>query len=140
MLFSFGKAKVFGNLRGQGGALGFFLEKFGVDGGSVRVGIVGIVGTGFACWLLPTLGGFDVDERERDLLFGAAALGADVMDDVADDLVAHDDLVAAVFEDEAGAMRGGRVGLERRGVLRTKRRDEGEGCQEDGGENLRSVG
>ncbi len=83
---SFGKAKVFRNLRRQGGAVGFFLEEFGVDGGSVRVGIVGIVGIGFRVLALPTLSGFDIHERKRDLLFGSAALGADVMDDVADDL------------------------------------------------------
>ena len=55
--------------------------------------------------------------RRGSLLRLAAALGADVADDVADDAVAHDDLVAAVFEDEAGAMGGGGGGVGREGFL-----------------------
>ena len=61
--------------------------------------------------LLPFFGGVEIDERERNLFFGSAAFGADVVDDVADDAVAHDDLVAAVLHDEAGAMGCGGLGI-----------------------------
>ena len=61
--------------------------------------------SGLGVLLAPSVGGVEVDEGEGDLLFCSAALGADVVDDVADDAVAHDDLVAAVLEDEAGAVR-----------------------------------
>jgi hypothetical protein len=89
--------------------------------------------------LLPTFGGVDVDERERDLFFGSAAFGADVADDVADDLVAHDDLVATVFEDEAAAVRSVGVGLESGGVLRVERRRGDESQQKRGGKDLRCM-
>ena len=124
----FGEAEVFGDLGGEGGAVGLLFEEFGVDGGRLRVVRVG--GAGLGVLLLPALGGVEIDEGERDFLFGSAALGADVVHDVADDVVAHDDLVAAVFEDETGAMRGGGVGLEHGGVLRVERGGRGKGQQE----------
>jgi hypothetical protein len=67
--------------------------------------------------------GVEIDKRERDLLFGSAALRADVAHDVAYDTVAHHNLIAAVFEEESGAMWSGRVGLEYSSMLRMERGD-----------------
>ncbi len=107
----FGKAKIFCNFGRERGAISLFLEKFGVDGGRL-LRVVGIFGVGrFRVLLVPPFRGFEINKRERDLLFRAASLCADVVHDVADDLVAHDDLVAAVLEDEPRAMWRGRVGL-----------------------------
>ncbi len=111
----FGKAEIFGDLRGEGSAVGLFFQQLWVNGGGL--GVLGVGGAGWVVLLLPALGGVEIDEGEGDLLFGSAAFGADVMDDVADDAVAHDDLVAAVLEDEAGAVRGRVVRLESGGVL-----------------------
>jgi hypothetical protein len=67
--------------------------------------------------LLPAAGGVEVDQGGGDLFYLAGALGADVTDGVADDLVAHDELVAAIFEDQSGAMRGVRGGSRGRILL-----------------------
>ena len=56
----------------EGGAICFFLEEFGVDGGpGFGVGAGDVL-------VLPGVGGVEVDEGERDDLLGAAALGAGV--------------------------------------------------------------
>ena len=80
----FGEAEVLRDLGGEGGAIGLFLEEFGVDDGGL--GIAGVaVGRGLGVLLLPAMGGVEVDQGDRDVLFRAAALGADVVHDVADD-------------------------------------------------------
>jgi len=92
----FGEAEVGCDLGGEGGAIGLLF----------------VAG-------LPFFGGVEIDERCGNLFFGAAALGADVTDDVAGDPVAHDDLVAAVLEDEAGTVgRGGGIGRHKWPLLR----------------------
>jgi len=111
----FGEAEVFGDLGSEGGAVGFFLEEFGVYGGGL--GVVGIC-CGLRVLTFPAFGGVQVYEVEGDLLFVSSSFGTDVVDHVADDTVAHDDLVAAVLENEAGAVRSRAVGLQSGGVLR----------------------
>ena len=59
----FGEAEIFGDLGGEGGALGFFFEKLGVDGGRLRR-IVRIDWAGLGVLLLPAVGGVEVDECE----------------------------------------------------------------------------
>ena len=92
---------------GEGGTVGFFLEEFGVEsGGWALVWTliwwgVGVTGGVFA---VPALGGGEVYEGEGDLFGVAAALGGDETNAGAGDGVAHDDLVGAVLEDEAGTV------------------------------------
>ena len=64
--------------------------------------------------LFPPVSGVKVDEGERNLFFGTAAICADVSDDVAHDAIAHNDLVTAVLENEAVIdLDAGNSGLER---------------------------
>src|ERR1700722_7909296 len=77
----FGEAEVFGDLGGEGGAVGLLLEELGVDGGGLRV--VRIGGRGLGVLLLPALGGVEVYEGDGDFLFGTASLRADVADESA---------------------------------------------------------
>jgi hypothetical protein len=98
-----GEAEIGGHLGSERGAICLFLEEFGIDGRR----LTGLVICACGSAGLIAAGGVEVDEGERDLLFGSGTFGADVADDVAYDAVAHDDLVAAVFEDEPGAMRSG---------------------------------
>ena len=113
----FRQAEVFSDLRGERGALCLFFQKLRIDGRRLR--IVGVRGASrLGVLFLPAVGGVEIDEGDGNLFFCAAALGADVMDNRAHDSVAHDDLVAAVLEDEAGAVRSRVAGLDRGGVLR----------------------
>ena len=93
--------KIFGDLGREGGAVGLLLEQLGVDGGSLLgIGVgVGGVGCGLGVLPLPAVGRVEVDQRDRNLFFGSPALGADVVHDLADGAVAHDDLIAAVLEE-----------------------------------------
>ena len=111
----FGEAEVLGDLRGDGGAVCLLFEELGVDGSGLR--IVRIGGSSLGMLLLPPVGGVEVDQGYGDLFFFSAALCADVADQIAIDAIAHDDLVAAVFEDEAGAVGCGGIRLECGGVL-----------------------
>ena len=97
--FLLGELEVGSDLGHDGGAVRLLFGELGVEHWRWR-------GTGGVA-LLPLLGGVEIDQGEGDFFGVAAALGTDVADDLADDLVAHDDLVAAVLEDEAGAVRGG---------------------------------
>ena len=99
----FGETELGGYFGGERGAIRLLLEEFGIDGRR----LTGLVICACGSAGLVATGSVEVDEGERDLLFCAGTLGADVADDVAYDAVAHDDLVAAVFEDEPGAMRSG---------------------------------
>ena len=107
----FGKAKILCNLGRQRGAIGLFLEKFGVDGGGL-LRIVGLSASAdFVCCLSHRFVA-SRSTRESGISSSApASLGAHVAHDVADDPVAHDDLVTAVLEDEPRSMRCRRVGL-----------------------------
>ena len=98
-----GEVEVGKHLGRERGAVGLFFEQLGAEDGSL-----GSFGRGGASGL-PAAGGFEVNQRGWDLFFGAAAFGALVADDVADDAIAHNHLVAAVLENEAGAM--GRRGV-----------------------------
>ena len=109
-----GEAKVFCDLGRKRGAVGLFLEQFGVDGGRSAF-ILTIFCLIRRVLLLPAAGGVEIDEGKRNLLLRAVAFRADVTDQLADDAVTHHDLIAAIFEKETGAMGriGGVGGLER---------------------------
>ena len=99
-----GEAEVGGDLRGEGGAGGFFGEEFGVDRGWLAGLLSGSLAESFGVALLPFLGGIEIDEAQGDELFGAGALGG-VEDDVGSgDMVVRDDLVGAVAQDEVDAV------------------------------------
>ena len=99
----FGEAEVFGDLGGEGGALGLFFKELGVDGGRLRR-LFGSTGPGWACCFSQRWVASRSMSDEGNLLFCASAFSADVAHDGADDAVAHDDLIAAVLEIEADAM------------------------------------
>ena len=123
------EAKVGGDLRGELGAGGLLFQELGVDGGrrTLRGGGVGVAGLVF---LLPALGGGEIDESERDLFGFTAALCREIADAVAGNGVADDELVGAVFEDEAGAVR--ELGRGGGGRLIAVGELGGRGCDEEG--------
>jgi hypothetical protein len=106
-----------------GGTSGFFLSELRAEDRWQ------ILGAG-RMLTLPAFGGGEIDESERDLLLLAGALGTAVLHDGADHLVAENKLIAAVFEDEALALRSLRLGrfgnVEWVAVLRV----QGRGCRQ----------
>ena len=105
----FGQTEVGGDLGSERGAGGLLGEELGVDGW----GLAGLLRGGLAersgVALLPFPGGVEVDEVERDELFGAGAL-CGVIDDVGTgDAVVGDELEGAIVQDEVDAV-GGLIG------------------------------
>jgi hypothetical protein len=110
------KAEAGSDERGAGAEVGAFGSGFGIDfGGFGEAGVAGrlrgSVGSRFRLsaglmFLVPFVGGGPVDEGFRDF-FPVVALGREKADAVAVGFVFGDDLVRAVFENEALALDGG---------------------------------
>ena len=104
-----GKAEIRSDLRRERGARCLFLGELRADDGRLRWLIQ--IRAGFVV-LLPLLGRGHIDKRERNVFLLAVTLCAAVVDNIADDLVAVDELISSIFEYEACA----------RGLIRTLRR------------------
>ena len=111
-----GKAQVFCDLRGERCAVGLLFEQFRINAGwSSGVRVVPCLVRGML--LLPPMSSVEIDERYGNLFLRAIPFRADVMHEIADRAVAHNHLIAAVFEKEAGAMRSGGGFRDRHGFL-----------------------
>jgi len=84
------------NLRGHRGPIRLFLCQLRVQYRRRRATA--------ALALLPPLGGIEVDQRHRNLFGRAAPLRTDIPHHLADDLVAHHNLIATILQDQPRAV------------------------------------
>jgi hypothetical protein len=103
--------EVFCDLWGASGAVGFLFEELGIDGWGLSGRDGGVAFSRHSVRLLPAAGGLEIDQLDGYLFLGAASFRTDVEHALANDFIAHDELIAAILKDESGAVgSAGRVG------------------------------